>query len=128
MRADSIVLNFPPARSGKTGASKAAQAVVRIALSGANGAAKGQGEDKSRAYTNYLFGSDPAKWITHVDQYGKVRYARVYPGIDVLLHGNENRLEQDFVIHPAADPKQIRLKFKASEMCESAAMGTWCCE
>lgn len=113
VRADSIVLNFPRARSGKKGAAKApAQTVVRIALSGANRRTKAQGEDKSRAYTNYLFGSDPAKWITHVDQYGKVRYASVYPGIDMLLHGNENRLEQDFVIHPAADPQQIRLKFE----------------
>jgi hypothetical protein len=112
VRADAIVLNVPRARNGKTGPAKAPDhTVVRIALSGANRRAKGQGENKSRAYSNYLFGSDPAKWITHVDQYEKVRYAGIYPGIDVLLHGNENRLEQDFVIHPAADPKQIRLKF-----------------
>jgi len=59
-----------------------------------------QPEDKLPGYSNYLFGSDPGKWITSVTQYAKVRYVDVYPGVDIVYHGNQSRMEHDFVVHP----------------------------
>jgi hypothetical protein len=38
-----------------------------------------------------------------------VRYAGVYPGIDLIYYGNRGQLEWDFVVAPGADPKKITL-------------------
>ncbi|HEX4484708.1 MAG TPA: SBBP repeat-containing protein [Terriglobales bacterium] len=66
-------------------------------------------EDKLEGYSNYLFGPDPAKWITNVPQYGKVRYPEIYPGIDVVYYGKQDRLEHDFVVRAGASPSQIEM-------------------
>jgi hypothetical protein len=64
---------------------------------------------------NYFLGSDPAKWHTHVPTYAKVKYAGIYPGIDLVYYGKQGRLEYDFVVAPAADPKPVRLHFGGTE-------------
>jgi hypothetical protein len=82
-----------------------------------------QPEDKLLGYSNYLFGSDPGRWITNVAQYAKVRYANVYPGIDIVYHGNQSRLEHDFVVHPRADARRISLAFSGVEKIELGGSG-----
>jgi hypothetical protein len=84
---------------------------AHINLVGSNEHPDVQGADKLPGYSNYLFGPDPDKWVTHVTQFAKVRYTDVYPGIDIVYHGNHNHLEQDFVVHPGTDAGQIRLAF-----------------
>ncbi|MGH9190093.1 MAG: hypothetical protein ACRD0Q_08690, partial [Acidimicrobiales bacterium] len=44
---------------------------------------------------------------TAVPTFADVRYADVYPGIDLVFHGNGRRLEHDFVVAPGVDPSQI---------------------
>ncbi len=85
--------------------------VIGINLVGANRNAKGVGENKLPGRSNYLFGSNPANWITNVEQFARVRYGNVYPGIDLVFHGNQSRLEHDFVLHPGATAEQIGLGF-----------------
>ncbi len=58
---------------------------------------------------NYFIGDDPARWRTNVATYGKVRYADVYPGIDVVYYGNQRQLEYDVIVAPGADPSLFRL-------------------
>jgi hypothetical protein len=94
-----------------------------IKLLGARKQTKLKPEDKLPGYSNYLFGSDPSKWITNVTQYAKVRYANVYPGIDVVYYGNQNRLEHDFVVRPGADANQIRLTFSGVQKTELSRDG-----
>src|SRR5439155_12717967 len=43
--------------------------------------------------------------------YTKVGYKDVYPGIDLVYYGNQNRLEYDLVVAPGADPAAIKLAF-----------------
>ncbi len=62
--------------------------------------------------SNYLIGPDPRRWRTHVPQFAAVRYTRLYPGIDLVVHGaREARLEYDFRLQPGADSRRIRLAF-----------------
>jgi Beta-propeller repeat len=120
LRANQIVLDLSlPADARRT----PTHAVVRIALSGASANAQASGEGKFSGQTNYLFGSDPAKWITGVERYAKVRYRNVYPGIDVLFHGNQNRLEHDYLVHPGASPGRIRLGFEPGQRLELSSRG-----
>lgn len=114
IRSASILLQFAQRRNSGSVTSKIARHTIRMALAGGNPAAKGEAQGKLPGYSNYLFGSDRAKWITHVDHYEKVRYDRVYPDIDMLLHGNHERLEEDFILHAHANPRQIRLLFQGA--------------
>ena len=97
--------------------------VVRMQLLGANGKAAVVGQDKFKGESNYLIGNDPKNWHTGVPTYGKVRYESVYPGIDLVYYGKQQKLEYDFVVAPGADPDKICLGFKGVERIEVAANG-----
>jgi hypothetical protein len=92
-----------------TSASSAAGAVLRLQLIGANAAPPVQGLDPLAGTDNYFVGNDPAQWHTAIPTYGRVAYAGVYPGIDLVYYGNQQQLEYDFTIAPGADPGLIRL-------------------
>lgn len=64
---------------------------------------------------NYLHGRDPGGWITGVPTYSAVRYRNLYPGIDLLCHGDTGQFEYDFVLAPGADPHRIRLSFPGAD-------------
>jgi hypothetical protein len=84
--------------------------IVRMRLVGAN-AERVTGVDELPGTVNYFIGRDPKKWHTNVRTYSKVIYRSVYPGIDQVFHGNEQRLEYDFIVSPGADPRRIKLAF-----------------
>jgi beta-propeller repeat-containing protein len=85
---------------------------IGIKLQGANPQAEIVGVDELAGHVNYFIGNDASHWIKNVSTYAKARYQQIYPGIDLLLYGNEQQLESDFVIAPGSDPNQIRLQFK----------------
>lgn len=85
--------------------------ILRMRLVGASREAKITGIEPLSGTTNYFIGSDPSKWRTNVPQFAKVRYERIYPGIDLVYYGNQGQLEYDFVVAPGAEPSVIRLAF-----------------
>jgi len=92
------------------GTQRLAPDAIRLQLVGANPAAKVAGLDELPGKSNYFIGNDPKKWRTNVANYAKVRYAGVYPGVDLVYYGNQRQLEYDFVVAPGADPKTIRFE------------------
>ena len=73
-------------------------------LERANPNAKVSGMEELAGKSNYFVGSDRKKWRTNVSNYAKVKYASVYPGVDLVYYGNQRQLEYDFVLAPEADP------------------------
>ncbi len=59
---------------------------------------------------NYLIGSDPKRWISDLDTYGRIEYRNVYDGIDVAWYGSLGQIEYDFTVRPGADPSCIRMR------------------
>jgi hypothetical protein len=84
---------------------------VDISLTGANRDAAIEGLNPLRARTNYLLGSR-SNWHTDIANFARLRYSQVYPGIDLIYYGSDNRLEYDFVLAPDADPGAIRMRFQ----------------
>jgi Beta-propeller repeat/Transmembrane protein 131-like N-terminal len=84
-------------------------AVLRMRLIAANPNPRVSGLEKLPGKSNYFIGDDPKKWWTNVTSYAKVKYADVYPGVDLVYYGNQGHLEYDFVVAPGADPGRIRL-------------------
>jgi hypothetical protein len=90
-------------------------AVLRMELVGTNARAKVVGLEELPGKSNYFIGKDPTKWRTNVPNYARVKYANVYPGVDLVYYGNQRQLEYDLVLAPGADPRQIELSFEGAK-------------
>ncbi len=95
----------------KSKAHDPAPTLLRMKLVGANPAPVVFGIDELLGKCNYFIGNDPKRWHTNVATFAKVKYENIYPGIDLMYHGNQQQLEYDFVVAPGADPKTIELSF-----------------
>ena len=103
-----------PSASG--GANQAGIATtLQMQLVGANHDAQPAGADLLAGTTNYLIGNDPSEWHTDVSNYGRVQYSGVYAGVDLAYYGNQQQLEYDFTVAPAADPGAIDLSFQGAQ-------------
>jgi hypothetical protein len=87
------------------------RSVVRTSLVGASAAATPEGDGEVAGRVNYFLGRDSRSWHPGVACYGDVRYAGVYPGIDLVYHGRQGALEYDFQIAPGADPSRVLVSF-----------------
>src|SRR5205807_5659198 len=94
--------------------SKSKSAMLRMKFVGANPAPQVSGIDQLPGKSNYFIGNDPAKWRTNVANYAKVKYQEMYPGVDLVMYGNQRQLEYDFVVAPGADPKSIQIVFEGA--------------
>ena len=101
---DGMTLGFNDARQSNSS--------LRMSLVGAVPGATMSGEARTGGVSNYLIGNDPAQWRQGVEHYGRVRYSRVWRGIDLLFYGKDQALEYDFIVHPGGDPAAIRLRYE----------------
>jgi uncharacterized repeat protein (TIGR01451 family) len=92
-----------------TAQSEPSESVLSMQVVGASAAAHVTGLGKQETESNYFIGNDPSQWHAGVPNYSKVRYAAIYPGIDLVYYGNQQQLEYDFIVKPGADAKQIRI-------------------
>ncbi len=99
---------------GKAHAGKSADDLY-LRVQGARAALKPVPEQPLPGRVNFLIGNDPSKWHTDIATYGKVRYAGVYPGIDLVYYGTQGKLEYDFAVAPGADPHKIGLRFDGAQ-------------
>jgi hypothetical protein len=114
-RAPGCTLFLTPSEAVFDLAGPEGRAVVRTRLEGGSPEPAMTGEEEQGGKTNYLHGSDPARWTTGVPGFGRVRCADVYPGIDLVYHGTEGVLEYDFVVAPGADPGRIALAVEGAD-------------
>jgi RHS repeat-associated protein len=96
---------------------------VRLEWLGANANARPAGLQPQAATTNYLTGADSTKWRTGVRHYGRIQYANLFPGIDVVYYGNPQQLEYDLIVHPGADPSQVRFRLDGASQVTIAPNG-----
>jgi hypothetical protein len=97
--------------------------VLRMRLVGADVSSRAEGAGELAGRTNYLVGDDPSEWRTEVPTFGRVRYAEVYPGVDVVYYGNQRQLEYDFQLAPGRDPRALSLRFDGADEIDVDANG-----
>ena len=69
---------------------------------------------------NYYLGHCP-KGILNVQTYRKITIKSIYTGIDWVLYANGSEgLKYDFIVHPGADPKMIKMCYKGAETIEKS--------
>jgi hypothetical protein len=96
---------------------------LRMRLAGANVRAALNGEEQLPGRVNYFEGSDSSRWHANVATFGKVRYANVYEGVDLVYYGNQRQLEYDFHLAPGADTRRIALRFDGARRARIDASG-----
>jgi hypothetical protein len=97
--------------------------VLRMKLVGADPQPPLSGLEELPGKANYFLGNDPAQWRTNIPTYAKIKYASVYPGVDLVYYGNQRTLEYDFIVAPGADPKIITLAFEGPDRLEVDGQG-----
>lgn len=74
----------------------------------ANPHVRPRGEETAEAVVSYFTGPQD-HWQAGLPTYGKLVYANLWPGIDLVYSGTKSRLKYAFVVQPGADPTQIRI-------------------
>lgn len=106
-------LNYEFLISGNRADVRTQNGSVRVQFDGGRNAPL-EGVDRLASATNIIRGNDPSKWRRDIPNFSRVLARNVYPGIDVVYYGSDGRLEYDLILHPGADPKQIRLRMNDS--------------
>ncbi|HUO05567.1 MAG TPA: SBBP repeat-containing protein, partial [Candidatus Binataceae bacterium] len=100
------------------------QQVLRMKLVAADLNAQIEGVEPLPGKVNYFIGNDRKKWRTNISSFARVRYRKVYHGIDVVYYGtNQHQLEYDFILAPGADPRAIKLKFDGTKQLSLTSKG-----
>jgi hypothetical protein len=86
-------------------------AAAQMQFVGANSQAEISGADEMSGRINYLIGSDSSHWQTGLPTFSRVQIAQLYPGIDLVFHGNQRQLEYDFTVAPGARTGLIQFRF-----------------
>jgi hypothetical protein len=109
------ILVLPPSHARKPGAVREDSSAMAMRLIGANSASQTFGLEELEGKSNYFIGSDQSKWLTNLPNYARVRYRKVYPGVDLVYYGSQQRIEYDFVVSPGGDPRTIKLAFERED-------------
>lgn len=96
-----------------TGRDKFDQVLIQASLDGANKATEVVGLEELAYKCNYFLGNDPSRWQTDVPNYAAVTYRDVYPGINLRLSGDANRVvKYEFEVAPGADARRIKVVYE----------------
>jgi hypothetical protein len=108
-----FALNKPPCRANSSLCNRKEMshgALLTLKWLGADSNVQVSGLDEMSARTTYFIGKNHKDWKIDVPNYARVRYANLYPGVDVVYYGNNRRLEFDLVLAPGANPEMIGLR------------------
>jgi hypothetical protein len=83
--------------------------VLRENYIGSNAHPQFEARDKQSGSYNFLMGNTPDDRVTHVSAYREVVMQDVWSGIDIVLKVNGDAIDQEFIVHPNADPSLIQI-------------------
>lgn len=89
---------------------------LQLSFAGANPDTTVTGVEQLPGKSNYFEGSDPKLWHTNIPQYAKVRYANLYPGIDLVFYSRDGHLEYDVNAASGADISRVQIRADRAEM------------
>jgi hypothetical protein len=88
---------------------------VQMQFTGASAQSLIHGNGELAGKINHLTGSLPAQWQAGVPTFARVQVAGIYPGIDLVYYGNQQRLEYDFTVAAGAHPGAIAIHFTGAD-------------
>ena len=109
------------ARKGRVGATFRAGAIdlqlghadsvpLTLAFEGALSSVSLSGERRRSGQYNFYIGNDPRQWRSAVPAYASVLYDGLYPGGDLRVREQGDRLEYDLLLEPGADLGRVVIR------------------
>jgi len=89
---------------------------LKLSFPGASSEPRVVGFDRLDTVVSYFMSNDPAQWHGAVPVWGGVRYADLYPGVDLELTSAGGQWRQRIIARPGADLKAVRLRVEGAEM------------
>lgn len=83
---------------------------LRLSFPGANPHPRLEPFDRLETHISYFRGNDPARWRGDVPVWGGVRYADLYPGIDLEWSAAAGIWQPRLIVHPGAEVGAVRLR------------------
>lgn len=90
--------------------------LLRVTLPNSSRDVSISAESRLPGTVNYFNGNDPEKWHTGLPTFGRLRYANVYPGINLIYYGKQGTLEFDFQLSPEANPQSIQMRLQGAKI------------
>jgi hypothetical protein len=84
-------------------------AVVRFLPQGSTASPLLTAAGRRSGIVNYLIGNDPKRWHTNIATFSRVVYHGIYPGIDLVFHGQAGQFAYDWVLRSRANPARISM-------------------
>nr|MBI2905686.1 hypothetical protein [Chloroflexota bacterium] len=88
---------------------------IKLSFVGANPHPRLEPFNRLDTHVSYFTGSDASQWRPDVPVWGGVRYADLYPGVDLELTGEAGQYRQRLVARPGADLSVVRLRVEGAE-------------
>ena len=92
---------------------------TRLTFKGSSAPRSMRGRKPHRAVSRYVSPSGESI----APHYSEVQAEGIYPGIDVLYHGDPRRFEYDFIVRPNADPSLIQMQIDGDKRVEHGVAG-----
>jgi hypothetical protein len=86
---------------------------VKLDFVDANPNVRPMGQEKTETIISYFKGPQD-QWHAGLPTYSRIIYPDLWPGIDLVYYGTVNQLKYEFIVHPGADPNQIRLAYRGA--------------
>jgi hypothetical protein len=86
-------------------------AVIQLEFPEAHQSVELRGEGRQSTRISYFSGRR-RNWQTELASFDRVAYSNLWPGIDLVFSGDQQNLKYEFIVHPGADPRQIRLAYR----------------
>ncbi len=64
---------------------------------------------------NFFVGNDPSRWRTGLRTAGELTYRALWPGVDMAVRGDDQRLKYEFHLAAGARPDAIRLAYRGAD-------------
>jgi hypothetical protein len=87
--------------------------LVKLAFLGERRGVHPEARHRLPGIVSYFSGSR-SSWRTGIPLYARLVYRRLWPGIDLALAGSTRRLKYQFIVHPGADARDIRLAYRGA--------------
>lgn len=117
---DRIVFDFAGAPSEDGTQSRAAIALV---FDKSNADIMPKGLSPGAGVMNFYIGNNPARWKDNVGTYQKLMYQNVWPGVDLLLQSDGEKLKCNWIVGSGADPEQIVMRYLGADALEPDGTG-----
>jgi hypothetical protein len=87
---------------------------IKLSFPGSNPNAKLEPFKRLETVISFFKGKDPSNWHTSVPAWGGVRYKELYPGVDLVLEGEDGRIKMRWEALPGAELEKLRLRVEGA--------------